>query len=671
MPLTGSTLSCRLVVASLAVLVRTVMAAPPSAADVKATLENVAQRHLAEPSGVDLSHWVIAPLYDGLLRAGFATGDERMVSAVVDFGAQTGWMPGYRVYHADDQAVGHAWLDLFLMEPTATERLGPMKDRLDLIIDHPVTEMLSFTDPAPRSPGVAITDRWTWCDALYMAPPTLTRLYAATGDGRYLDFLDQEYAITYFDLYDTQAHFFYRDSRFPGKTNKNGHRTFWSRGNGWVYGGLALLLEHYPKERSRRAYYEKLFQDMSASILRVQQDSGLWNPNLDDPDEIPKGETSGSGFFVFGLAWGINHGLLDRATYWPAVERGWAGLKGVLRPDYAVGYVQPIGFAPDQFGPTTRQDYGTGAFLLAGAEILRGLNAATSQSPAEVLAAAHALRAKRAAAPRAYARLVPERKDDLAWENDKVAFRVYGPALRDGPEDSGIDAWTKRVPIPVLDRWYENDLKHGVTYHQDHGEGMDAFHVGSSRGCGGSGLWIDGKLVTADTYVSGKIHWTTSDLAEFSVDYRYPITVKGKPLYEHRTVRLRMGERLTEVESFFSTSNGRNPSPLEGFNPEIAIGLVTQTVAAKLLPHAGPRTIAVYEPYGGGTLGTGVMVGGDQPVRTTELADDVDDGAHRHVLIITTLGEDNRLRYRTGFAWSGDGEITSEAAWLSYLESVK
>ena len=648
----------------------TFAAASPSPDAVTTSLQKVAARHLAEPSRVDLSHWVIAPFYDGLLRAGYATGDASMVAAVVGFGEQTGWSPGYRVYHADDVAVGHAWLDLYLQEPDQAERLGPIQQRVDHILANPVVEMLSFTDDV-NSTDVERTDRWSWCDALYMAPPTLAALHRITGDHRYLDFLDQEFAATYFDLYDTQAHFFYRDSRFPGKTNANGHRTFWSRGNGWVFGGLALMLEHYPEERSRRYIYETLFKDMAAAIARVQQPNGLWNPNLDDPAEIPMGEASGSGFFVFGLAWGINQGLLDRDTYWPVVERGWAGLQTCLMPNDGVGYVQPIGFAPDQFGPTTQQDYGTGAFLLAGAEVLRAIGGATTQSPAEILAAAHTLRNASLDTPRAYARLVPERKDDLAWENDKVAFRVYGPALRAGAEDSGIDAWTKRTPRPVIDRWYAMDLEQGISYHQDHGEGFDGYKVGDTRGAGGSGLWIGGKLVTPDTFVAGKIHWTTSDVAEFSLAYRYPITIGGQPLYEHRTVRLRMGERLVEIEAFFSTSNSRGPRPLEGFDPEIAIGLVTQTAAAKLIPAAGPRTIAVYEPFGGGLLGTGVIVGGDEPVRTIELPDTAGKGAHRHVLAITRLGEDKKLVYRTGFAWSADGEITTEAAWLRYLETQR
>jgi unsaturated rhamnogalacturonyl hydrolase len=657
-------------VLSLGTLAASLAAAEPTATEVREALRQAAHTHLANPSGVDICHWVIAPFYDGLLRAGFTTGDAALVTATLQFGQQAGWMPGYRTYHADDQAVGHAWLDLYLLDQSKKERLGPIQAHADYVIAHPITEALAHGNP-PQTPGVEFTDRWTWCDALYMAPPTLARLHAATGDKKYLDFLDREFRYTYDHLYDKEAGFFYRDGRFVGQKTKAGHRTFWSRGNGWVYGGLALLLEQLPAGHPTRPFYQKLYLEMTAAVLRTQQASGLWNPNLDDPAEIPMGEASGSGFFVFGLAWGVNHGLLDRAAHWPAIARGWQALLGCRRPDGMVGYVQPIGAAPDQFGPASIQDYGTGAFLLAGAEILRALGGATTESPAAILARAEAAQTAALRLPRAYARLVPERKGDLAWENDKVAFRVYGPALRPGPEDSGIDAWTKRVPYPVLDEWYKRDLTERRSYHADHGEGLDGYHVGDTRGCGGLGLWIDGKLVTSDTYTAGKIHWTKPGVAEFSAFYRYPVEVKGRPLYEHRTIRLRLGERLCEVESFFCSGPSRGPKPLPDFDPEIAIGLVTQGADAKLMLDATPRGIAVYEPFAGGSLGTGVIVGGDAPVRTATLPAADAKGLNRHALVITRLGADKVLRYRTGFAWSKDGEITSESAWLAYLKNQR
>ena len=305
-----------------------------------------------------------------------------------------------------------------------------MRDRLSHVIAHPVTEELAHGSK-PKTKGVTVSDRWTWCDALYMAPPTLARLFTATGDRKYLDFLDREFQFTYDHLYDPAEKLFFRDATFFEKKTPNGKKTFWSRGNGWVYGGLALMLDHLPKDHPKRGFYETLFKEMTTAILAAQQPDGLWHPSLLDPKEIDTGETSGSGFFTFGLAWGINHGLLDRAAHLPAITRAWTGLMTRVKPDGLVGYVQPVGAAPDHLEAGDTQDYGTGAFLLAGSEILRLLGAKPADGPA-LLKAAEKLVAEDVT-PRAYARLVPERKDDLAWENDKVAFRVYGPALRSGP----------------------------------------------------------------------------------------------------------------------------------------------------------------------------------------------------------------------------------------------
>jgi rhamnogalacturonyl hydrolase YesR len=643
-------------------------AADPKPADVVAALKRSADWHLANPSGIDTRDWVIAPLYDGLLRVATTTGDPKYLAAVLRFGTQSGWMPANRIYHADDYAVGHAWLDVYCMNTNRAERLAPMRERLDYIIAHPITEALMFGQK-PKTPGVAITDRWTWCDALYMAPPTLSRLYTATGDKRYLDFLDREFRYTYDHLWDKEEKLFYRDATFfDQKTTPGGRKTFWSRGNGWVYGGLCLLLETLPADHPTRGFYENLFREMTGAVLASQQADGLWRPSLLDPEQIPVGETSGSGFFTFGLAWGVNHGLLEREKHWPAIVRAWNGLLTRVKPDGYVGYVQPIGAAPDHLNADSRQDYGTGAYLLAGAEVLRALGGAAKVEPGALLAQAEQLRAADRI-PRAYARLVPERKDDLAWENDKVAFRIYGPALRTGAEDSGIDVWCKRVPYPILDKWYDQDRLKKISYHQDHGEGYDGYHVGNTRGCGGLGLWVDGKLVTSDTYVSSVIRWTGPDVAEFQTVYEYPVKVAGKPLYEHRTTRLRLGERLFEVEAFFASTAARRAKPLEKLPHEVAIGLVTQNAGAGFTLNQSAGILAVYEPLDGKGLGTGVVLEPARVLRMSQLPAAAPAGKHAHAVVFTRPDARGQVTYRAGFAWAGDGEITTPEQWLAYLKS--
>lgn len=666
MPMNCSIIACCLAVTMLGVA-PSPLAAAPAPADVAAALKRSADWHLAHPSGIDTRDWVIAPLYDGLLRTAMTTGDPAYLAAVLRFGTQSGWMPASRVYHADDHAVGHAWLDVYLMDRTRAERLAPMQDQLSYVISNPVTEELALGKRATTH-GVSVFDRWSWCDALYMAPPTLARLHAATGDGKYLEFLDREYRYTYDQLYDPAEHLFYRDASFFDEKTPAGNKTFWSRGNGWVLGGLALLLEHLPADHPTRDFYERLFKEMSGAVLAAQQDDGLWRPSLLDPEQIPMGETSGSGFFVFGLAWGVNHGLLDRATYWPAITRGWAGLMTRIRADGRVGYVQQIGKSPVAFTADSIQDYGTGAFLLAGSEVLRAVGGATDITPAALLAQAEAMVAAEAKTLRAYARVVPERKDDLAWENDKVAFRVYGPALRTGTEDSGIDVWCKRVPYPVIDKWYHQDRTAKVSYHRDHGEGYDGYHVGDTRGCGGLGLWIDGKLVTSDTYISARLLWTSPEVAEFMTVYKYPLQVDGKPFYEHRRTRLRMGERLFEVTSFFSNRSVNHARPMTKVPYDIALGLVSQNPGAKMTFAETTGVLAVYDSLDGQGLGTGIIM---EPARVLRMerwpaADPAKK--NEHAVVFTRADAQGRVAYRAGFAWAADGELTTADQWLDYLE---
>lgn len=649
-------------------------AAPSRAAEMEAgeiatALKRSADWQLANPSGTEIRDWIIAPLYDGLLRTSLATGDPKYLAAVIRMGTQAGWTPSNRIYHADDHAVGHPWLDVYLMDKSREERLGPMRDRMSHVIDKPVTEKLEF-GAKPKTKGVAVTDRWTWCDALYMAPPTLARLFTATGDRKFLDFMDAEFQYTYNHLYDREEKLFYRDATFFDKKTPNGKKVFWSRGNGWVYGGLALMLEHLPKDHAKRGFYENLFKEMTTAVLAAQQPDGLWHPSLLDPKEIDVGETSGSGFYTFGLAWGVNHGLLERAAHLPAITRAWNGLMTRVKPDGTVGYVQPVGAAPDHLEAHSTQDYGTGAFLLAGSEILKLLGAKPAE-PKALLAAAEKSLADDAA-PRAWARLVPERKDDLAWENDKVAFRMYGPALRSGPEDSGIDLWTKRVARPVIEKWYVDELKHGRSYHTDHGEGLDAFKVGDTRGCGGIALWIDGKPVTSDTYLSAEIIWTAPDVAEFHTVYRYPVKVDGKPLFEYRVTRLRMGERLCEITSTFSDKPNqrfRNAKAGIAIPHEVAIGLTAQSKDANITFNAGKGIAAIYGPFAGSTLGTGIMVDPASVVRTERVPATGKDSPGEQAMLIVRPDEKGRVSYRCGFAWAADGEITSEKAWLDFLES--
>ncbi|HEV2762730.1 MAG TPA: glycoside hydrolase family 88 protein, partial [Pyrinomonadaceae bacterium] len=212
---------------------------------------------------------------------------------------------------------------------------------------------------------------WWWCDALFMAPPVLARLHAATGERKYLDFMHAMWWDTTDFLFDPAESLYYRDQNFVGKLNANGRKIFWARGNGWVMGGTVRVLQHLPANDPQRARYVELLKRMAASVSRLQGEDGLWRPSLLDPREAPVPETSSTGFFCYALAWGINQGHLERGTYLPVVRKAWRGLVGSVREDGKLGWVQRIGYAPDKVTAEDNQEYGSGAFLLAGSEMLR------------------------------------------------------------------------------------------------------------------------------------------------------------------------------------------------------------------------------------------------------------------------------------------------------------
>ena len=212
---------------------------------------------------------------------------------------------------------------------------------------------------------------WWWCDALFMAPPTLARLYKATGKTEYLDFMDREWWITSKLLYDSEEHLYFRDATYLGKHEANGRKLFWSRGNGWVMGGLARVLDYMPKNYPARAKYAAQLREMAAAVIEVQGDDGLWRSGLLDAHAYRLPEVSGSAFIAYALAWGVNQGLLDRKTYGSAARKAWAGLLTHVYADGRLGCIQPVGAAPGQFQETSSYVYGIGAFLLAGSQMDR------------------------------------------------------------------------------------------------------------------------------------------------------------------------------------------------------------------------------------------------------------------------------------------------------------
>jgi unsaturated rhamnogalacturonyl hydrolase len=321
--------------------------------DIVKAMKSVADWQLKYAEGYYNIQWTYAALYDGMLAASRTTGNNSYHDRVLQIAQQNQWTLGPRFEHADDQAIGLTYLT-FYAEDAKPERIGPTRDQMDKLIVRP-------DDPNKNL--------WWWCDALYMAPPVLAQLSVTTKDQRYLDFMDREWWLTSAALYDPAEHLYFRDNRFLTMHEANGQKVFWSRGNGWVLAGLAMVLERMPQNYPSRAKYLDQYRQMADRIAGLQQSDGLWRASLLDPGSYPNPEISGSAFFTYAMAWGIDHGVLDRKKYLPVVEKAWRGMLTHVYADGRLGSIQPIGGEPGKFKPSSSYVYGVGAFLLAGSEL--------------------------------------------------------------------------------------------------------------------------------------------------------------------------------------------------------------------------------------------------------------------------------------------------------------
>ena len=340
--------------------------ASPQPTEVLSLMERVADYQLAHPSKHAPTDWTQAAGGAGMMALAAISPHPKYRDAMLAMAEANHWQPGPRPYHADDLAIGQAYAELALMQHDP-KLIAPLRQRLDAILAHPSrVKSLDFRQPYDKA-----TEQWSWCDSLFMAPPVWLDMYAITGDDRYLNFAVDNWWRTTDYLYDPGAHLYFRDSTYFTRREANGQKIFWARGNGWVMAGLARVLEKLPPDHPARPRFEQLFRDMSEAVLNAQQDDGLWRASLLDPEHYPLKETSGSAFFTYALAWGVNHHLLDAAKFKPAIFKAWTALAACVDKDGKLTHVQPIGSDPKTFPENSTEVYGVGAFLLAGSEIYR------------------------------------------------------------------------------------------------------------------------------------------------------------------------------------------------------------------------------------------------------------------------------------------------------------
>lgn len=311
--------------------------------------------------------WVQAALFVGLTELADRSSNPRYRQLIIQRGQANQWKLASRKYFADDQAIGQSYL-WAARNGVGAAALADVIAEFDAILARPSSVTLEFTEHREGHGFEALgcQSRWCWSDALFMAPAIWFELSRMTGDPRYAAFAKKEFWAATDYLFDNSEKLYFRDSRFFTRRDAAGRKVFWSRGVGWAFAGLARMIDRLPEEDADRARMIQLFQQMAHKLKALQKADGYWAPSLLANGPDTPAETSGTGFYTYGLAWGIKRGILDGATFLEPAHRGWAALQRALHPDGKLGYVQPVSDRPDQVSRDDTQLYGVGAFLLAG-----------------------------------------------------------------------------------------------------------------------------------------------------------------------------------------------------------------------------------------------------------------------------------------------------------------
>jgi unsaturated rhamnogalacturonyl hydrolase len=686
---------------------------------IREVMAKVADWQIANPSKHHPADWTHGALYAGMTAWAKMSDDDKYMNWLKQRGQELQWQPYKRIYHADDHCVGWMYLELYSLYKDP-QMMQPIKERFDYILNNPSDVTLKTGQQQKK-------DRWWWCDALFMAPPVLAKLSALTGDRKYLDFMHREFMATTDYLYDKEEHLYFRDDKYFNQREANGKKIFWSRGNGWVFAGLARILETMPENYQGREKYVEIYKQMAAKLISIQGADGLWRASLLDPASYPEKETSGTGFYCYGLAWGVNRGILDEKTYLPAIVKAWNGLVGCVNPDGKLGYVQPIGADPKKVSPDQTEVYGVGAFLYAGSEVYKlavGRGDVTTRvhltNPAAMFRDAQTvslnwkdLVGKNPSLTAAnvvvfdfntnqfivtqavdndsddkideflfqtdfapgqqkwfqvmnlpqgfsrpqtkecvYGRHVPERYSDFAWENDRIAFRMYAKELEWETVSPGIDVWVKKVRTPMMDNLYKN-VQAKKSYHADSGEGLDCYKVGPTLGCGGLGILAGDQLILSRNYTAWKILAKGPIRFIFELSYD-PWEAAGVKVSEVKRISLDKGSNLNRIESRLTCDS---QMPLR-----LAAGIVTrsgQQEDKKLNPDQQWISYWFAPDKENGMTGCGVVLTPETKAALKE--------QNNHLLAIVEQPCGQPFVYYAGACWDRGLDFKTAADWQAYL----
>lgn len=310
--------------------------------------------------------WTRGVYYEGLMALYKINPNNAYLDYAVRWGEFHKWnlRDGITTRNADNQCCGQTYIDLYMLDRYKEERIKPIRACIDNML---ATEKI---------------DDWNWIDALQMGMPVFARLGKIYNDEKYFDRMHEMYMYTKTKhgdngLYNPEEHLWWRDKDFdPPYKEPNGENCYWSRGNGWVVAALVRTLEFMPKNSSYVKEYETTLKEMFEALVPLQREDGFWNVSLKDPGNFGGKELTGTSLFVYGMAWGLNEGIISKKEYLPVVTKAWNALvKDCLHENGFLGYVQGTGKEPKDSQPVgydvepNFEDFGLGCFLLAGSEM--------------------------------------------------------------------------------------------------------------------------------------------------------------------------------------------------------------------------------------------------------------------------------------------------------------
>ena len=312
--------------------------------------------------------WTRAVYYEGLMALYRLKPDTAYLKYALRWGEFHKWglNDGVKTRNADNQCCGQTYIDLYLLDRYKEERIGEIRNCIDSML---IKDKI---------------DDWNWIDALQMAMPVFARLGTIYNDKSYFDRMNEMYLYTKLKhgingLYSSKDHLWWRDKDFvPPYKEPNGENCYWSRGNGWVVAALVRTLSFLPGNSKYRKEYTGTLREMFEALVPLQRKDGFWNVSLKDSTHFGGKELTGTALFVYGMAWGINEGIIGKKQYKPVVMKAWnALLTESLHPNGFLGYVQGTGKEPKDKQPVGYdnipdfEDFGLGCFLLAGSEVYK------------------------------------------------------------------------------------------------------------------------------------------------------------------------------------------------------------------------------------------------------------------------------------------------------------